>query len=81
MTAAEAAPATPPADGSPVPAWAAQLLVDVAVIRANLAPLVVRVDDHEARLRSLERRAYTLAGVATLAGAGVGQLLDLLKMT
>lgn len=66
-----------PADGPPVPAWATQLLVDVAVIKSALWP----IKDHETRIRSLERRAYTLAGVASIAGAGLGQLLDLFKTT
>lgn len=65
-------PAIDPAE--PVPGWAVQLLVTVAEIRRDLAP----VTDHEIRIRTLERRAYMLAGVAALLGAGGGQLLDIL---
>ena len=67
-----AASAVDPAE--PVPGWAVQLLVAVAEIRRDLAP----VADHETRLRALERRAWLLFGAATAAGAGAGQLLDLL---
>lgn len=75
VPAAEPASAVDPAE--PVPGWAVQLLVSVAEIRRDLAP----VADHETRIRSLERRAWLLAGAAAAAGAGVGQLLDLMKTT
>jgi hypothetical protein len=75
MSAAPAADIEAPADGEPVPGWAVRLLIDVAVIKTGMS----LVTDHESRLRALERRAYMLAGVAVLGGAGAGQLLDLLK--
>lgn len=59
----------------PVPGWAVTLLVTVAEIRRDLAP----VADHELRLRALERRSYLLAGAAAVVGAGASQLLDLLQ--
>lgn len=61
----------------PVPGWAVQLLVDVAVIKSTLAP----IKDHETRIRSLERRGYLLAGGAAVLGAGGSQLLDLIQTT
>lgn len=78
MTADTDAAMRPSIDESaPVPSWAVQLRVDVAVIVASMTAL----NDHETRIRSLERKAYTLAGFASIAGAGLGQLLDLLKGT
>jgi hypothetical protein len=62
----------PVAKAEPVPAWAMQLLVDVAVIKSSLEP----IKDHEARIRSLERRSWSLAGVSTLGGAGLAQLVN-----
>jgi hypothetical protein len=34
------------------------------------------IADHETRLRALERRAWTLAGVATIAGASLAQIVE-----
>lgn len=67
----------PAVDGEPVPGWAVRLLVDVAVIRTGMTA----VADHETRIRSIERRAYVLAGAAAVAGAGAGRLLDMLTTT
>lgn len=45
---------------------------DVAVIKATLPDIA----DHEQRLRSLERLAWSLAGISTLAGALLAQFID-----
>lgn len=77
MTAAAAADAA--ADS--VPGWAATLLVDVAVIRTTVEALDRARLDQEARIRKLEGWRWLILGAATAGGAGVGQLLDLLKTT
>jgi hypothetical protein len=79
MTGPAPAAADPIDPAEPVPGWAVQLLVATAEIRRDLAPVVARVDDHEHRLRALERRAYVLAGGAAVVGAGTSQLLDLIQ--
>lgn len=45
---------------------------DVAVIKEKVNDL----PDHEARIRILERRSWSLAGLATIAGAVLAQIAD-----
>jgi hypothetical protein len=49
-----------------------EVRTDVAVIKATLPDIA----DHETRLRQLERRAWTLAGAATVAGATLAQVVE-----
>lgn len=75
MSAAEAL--SPPGTEA-TPAWAVTLLVDVAVIKTTTTSSAVAVQDHETRLRALERRAWALSGAAALTGAGISQLVTIL---
>ncbi len=60
----------------------AGLVNDVRVIVARMdAVLTTAVnghDDHEARLRAIERKVWALAGASAAVGAGGGKLLTLL---
>ena len=46
--------------------------IDVAVIKESLPDIA----DHESRLRSLEKRVWSFAGLATLAGATLSAVID-----
>ena len=45
---------------------------DVEVLKSDVRDLI----DHEHRLRALEKRTWTLAGIATLGGAALGQIIE-----
>jgi hypothetical protein len=45
---------------------------DVEVLKSDVRDLI----DHEHRLRALEKRTWTLAGIATLGGAALGQIVE-----
>ena len=48
-----------------------EVKLDVAIIKARSEAFA----DHETRIRVLERRSWSLAGVASVAGAGLSQLI------
>jgi hypothetical protein len=48
-----------------------EVRTDVAVIKSKIGDL----PDHEQRIRSLERRSWSLAGFATIAGAALSQFV------
>lgn len=50
----------------------------VIELKYELAHTPKQVDDHEKRIRSLERLTWSLSGVATLLGAGLSQLITAL---
>ncbi|MEF3405781.1 hypothetical protein [Agromyces sp. CCNWLW203] len=49
-----------------------EVKLDVAVIKAALPDIA----DHEARIRAIEKRQYTLAGLASIAGAALGAIVQ-----
>ncbi|WP_350348008.1 hypothetical protein ABIQ69_15420 [Agromyces sp. G08B096] len=49
---------------------------DVAVIVAQLTMINAGRDDHERRIRALERRSWSFAGVAAIAGAVLARVAD-----
>ena len=51
-----------------------EMKVDVAIIKTRSE----KFDDHEDRLRVLERRSWSFAGFATIAGATLSQIVSLL---
>ena len=48
------------------------LKVDVAVIMASLPD----IKDHESRIRAIEKRQWSFAGLATLSGAALAQIVE-----
>lgn len=51
-----------------------EMRIDVAIIKTRSE----KFDDHEDRLRVLERRSWSFAGVATIAGAALSQIVSFL---
>jgi hypothetical protein len=51
--------------------------VKTTVIRmeGQVGSLLADRDDHEVRIRALEKRVWTAAGIALAGGAGLGQVL------
>lgn len=50
----------------------------VIELKYELAHTPKQVDDHEKRIRSLERLTWSLSGLATLLGAALSQLINAL---
>jgi hypothetical protein len=51
----------------------------VQELKFELAHIPRIADDHEKRIRNLERLIWSLSGVATLLGAGLSQLITVLS--
>jgi hypothetical protein len=51
----------------------------VQELKFELAHIPRIADDHEKRIRNLERLIWSLSGVATLLGAGLSQLITVLN--
>jgi hypothetical protein len=51
----------------------------VQELKFELAHIPRIADDHEKRIRNLERLTWSLSGVATLLGAGLSQLITALS--
>lgn len=47
----------------------------LAGLRDDIGAVDNKVKDHEARLRSIEKRLWLMAGAATAAGAGIAQVI------
>jgi hypothetical protein len=63
--------ATPPSED-------AALVAFLTRVEVKLDTALTRGDDHEVRLRSLERKVFVAAGAATVLGAGLGQIANAL---
>lgn len=50
----------------------------VIELKYELAHTPKQVDDHEKRIRSLERLIWSLSGIASLLGAALSQLINAL---
>lgn len=50
----------------------------VQSLKAELSSLPKIAEDHEDRIRELERRVWSFAGLATVLGAGLAQLITFL---
>lgn len=50
----------------------------VQSLKAELSQLPKIAEDHEDRLRDLERKVWSFAGLATVLGAGLAQLITFL---
>ncbi len=50
----------------------------VQELKFELAHIPRIADDHEKRIRNLERLIWSLSGVATLLGAGLSQLITVM---
>lgn len=50
----------------------------VQSLKAELSQLPKIAEDHEDRIRELERRVWSFAGLATILGAGLAQLVTFL---
>jgi len=53
-----------------------ELALTVARIEVKLDQALAQHDDHEARIRRLERALWTAAGAATAAGGTVGAIVS-----
>lgn len=51
---------------------------DVKGLKETLSPVPARVDDHEARLRGLERKVWAMIGVAIAGGGVAGTIVQTL---
>lgn len=51
----------------------------VQELKFELAHIPRIADDHEKRIRNLERLIWSLSGIATLLGAGLSQLITVLS--
>ncbi|GEB46951.1 hypothetical protein MTE01_28960 [Microbacterium testaceum] len=60
------------------PSEDAQLASFLTRVEVKLDTVLTRGDDHETRIRSLERKVWTAAGAAAVAGAGLGQIVSVL---
>jgi hypothetical protein len=47
-------------------------------VEAKVDPLPRRVDDHEIRIRAIEKYLWVWIGAAGVGGAGLGQLINTL---
>jgi hypothetical protein len=61
------------------PSEDAALVSFLTRVEVKLDQVLTRGDDHEARIRSLERKVWGAAGAATVGGALLGHVVSLLS--
>jgi hypothetical protein len=66
-------------EGSAIPpSQDAPLVAFLTRIEVKLDTSLTRGEDHESRIRGLERKVFVAAGAATVLGASLGQLANVL---
>lgn len=66
----------PPEDGPHVKVTLDVIYNAVLGLKEQLAPLPDRVDDHEIRIRAIEKYLWIWIGASGLAGAGVASVIQ-----
>ncbi|WDS52047.1 membrane protein [Microbacterium phage Caron] len=69
---------TPPLPGETPPSEDAPLVAFLTRVEVKLDTALTRGDDHENRIRALERKVWLVAGAATVAGGLLGNLAPLI---
>lgn len=53
---------------------------NVLEVKRDVQALSAHADDHEGRIRHLERKIYAVSGVAALLGAGLSQVVEAIRV-